>query len=270
MNTKMPFLGRRVAALRRLVFVLSILIATSTFAESNVIAEDDASESAYSGNQWDNSKNGGHGFGNWTLTAEGNDNERHSGLYIAETKNNPDLNGIQKNDKAFGLFANGSGFEQAVGYRSFEKPLQTGDSFSFMMENGTFVKKFDKDDPTPGSIGLTLRTGNANSSVADYNKDVVFEFGYYQGKTNYQIYDGTDNSDSGVAFVDSGVSVTVTITGPGSYDLEIQTMADKKLTKLPGRKLKNSSSIDSFAIFDRNGEKYDAYFNQFQVAHETK
>ena len=110
------------------------------------------------------------------MTTEGNDNDRHSGFFIADTKNNPDLNGIAKADKAFGLFANGPGFEQAVGYRSFEKPLQKGDSFSFMMENGPFDKKFDKDDPTPGSIGLVLRSGNANSSVADYNKDAVFEF----------------------------------------------------------------------------------------------
>ena len=252
------------------VFSLGIALAETALAESNIIAEDDASDSAYSSAQWDNSKNGGHGFGSWTLTAEGNDNERHSGLYIADVKTNADLNGIAKNDKAFGAFANGSGFEQAVGYRGFSKPLQVGDSFSFMMENGTFEKKFDKDDPTPGSIGLTLRTGNANSSVADYNKDAVFEFGYYQNKANFQIYDGTENSDSGVPFVDSGISVTVTITGAGTYDLEIQTMFDKKVTKLPGRKLRNSSSIDSFSIFDRNGERYDAYFNQFQVAHQLK
>ena len=128
------------------VFSLGIALAETALAESNIIAEDDASDSAYSSAQWDNSKNGGHGFGSWTLTAEGNDNERHSGLYIADVKTNADLNGIAKNDKAFGAFANGSGFEQAVGYRGFNKPLQVGDSFSFMMENGTFEKKFDKDD----------------------------------------------------------------------------------------------------------------------------
>jgi len=99
------------------VFSLGIALAETALAESNIIAEDDASDSAYSSAQWDNSKNGGHGFGSWTLTAEGNDNERHSGLYIADVKTNADLNGIAKNDKAFGAFANGSGFEQAVGYR---------------------------------------------------------------------------------------------------------------------------------------------------------
>jgi hypothetical protein len=247
----------------------SLSLVFNTWADAINVAEDDASQSAYGG-QWDNSKNGGSGFSNWTLTTEGNDNDRHSGFFIADTKDKPDLNGIAKNDKAFGLFANGSGFEQAVAYRAFEKPLAVGDSFSFMMENGTFESKFEKDDPTPGSIGLTLRTSNANSSVADYNKDAVFEFGYYQGKNNYQIYDATENADSGVAFVDSGVSVTVTLTGADTYDLEIQTLKDKKLTKLPGRKLKAGEPIQSLAIFDRNGEKNDAFFNQFQVAREAK
>src|SRR4051812_37652492 len=112
--------------------LLVLLFAPSLgLAESAVVAEDDASQSAYGGS-WDNSKNGGSGFSSWTLTTEGNDNDRHSGFFIADTKNNQDLNGILKNDKAFGVFANGSGFEQAVAYRAFEKPLQTGDSFSFM------------------------------------------------------------------------------------------------------------------------------------------
>lgn len=255
----------------KLLVVAVLLSFANLHAESTVIAEDDASQSAYGG-QWDNSKNGGNGFNNWSLTTEGNDNERHSGFFIANTKDNQDLNGIVKNDKAFGLFANGPGFEQAVGYRAFNKPLQAGDSFSFMMDNGTFEKKFDKDDLTPGSIGLTLRTSNSNSSVADYNKDAVFEFGYYNGKDNYQIYDGSgaDRVDSGVPFNDAGVSVTVTITGPDTYDLEIQTLNDKKVTKLPGRKLSSAGSIQSFAIFDRNGEKSDAFFNQFQVARAAR
>lgn len=260
--------------MKRFICILSLSLATTTpdlFAESTVIAEDDASQSGYGG-AWDNSKNGGSGFGNWVLTTEGNDNDRHSGFFIADTKNNPDLNGIARSEKAFGLFANGSGFEQAIAFRAFEKPLRTGDSFSFMLEHGSFEKKFEKDDPTPGSIGLVLRSGSENSSVADYNKNAMFEFGYYDGKNNYQIYDGSgaDKSDSGVPFTDSGVSVTVTITGSDTYDLEIQTIQDKKVTKLPGRKLSNSGSIQTFVLFNRNGEKNDAFFNQFQVARESK
>ena len=253
-----------------LICIASVSLASDLVAEATNVAEDDASHSAY-GTAWENGKNGGSGFGPWTLTNEGDGTERHAGFFIGETKNNPDLLGAAKNDKAFGLYANGVGFEQAVAYRGFEKPLQVGDSFSFVMETGQFEKKFDKEDQPPGSIGLVLRSSNANSSVADYNKDAVFEFGFYQGKGTYQIFEGSgEGADSGVVLDDSGVAVTVTITGAGTYDLEIQTLKDKKLTKMAGRKFKSGDPIQSFALFDRNGEKNDTFFNQFQVTREAK
>jgi hypothetical protein len=255
--------------IHRSLSILVLFIGSSILAEPTNIAEDDASQSAYGGS-WDSGKNGGSGFGPWTLASEGSGEGRFSGFFIADTKQNQDLNGIAKNNKAFGMYANGSGFEQAVAFRAFEKPLQIGDSFSFLMEHGQFEKKFDKDDPTPGSIGVVLRTSNANASVADYNQDATFEFGFYQGKTNYQIYDGSENADSGVAFVDSGIAVTVTLKAADTYDLEIQTLGDKKITKLPGRKLKSSNPIQSMAFFNRNGEKNDAFFNQLQVSRESK
>ncbi len=151
-------------------------------ADQTNVAEDDASQEAYNGG-FDSGKNGGSGFGEWKVTNEGNDENRHSGFFVATTDNNKDLNGIAKNGKAWGLFANGTGFEQAVAYRSFKEPLAVGDSFSFMMENGKIEKKFENDDPSTGSIGLTLRTGNATDSPADYNKDAVFEFGLLRGES---------------------------------------------------------------------------------------
>jgi len=48
--------------------------------------------------------------------------------------------------------------------------------------------------------------------------------------------------------------------------LEIQTAADKKLTKLPSRRLARAGAITSLAIFNRDGEKTDAFFNGLQVA----
>ena len=252
-----------------LALALSPLALPLTYAEPTNLAEDDASQSAYSSG-WDNGKNGGSGFGPWTITIDGNDNERHSGTFVAQTDSNQDLNGIAKDKKAFGLFANGAGFEQAVAYRPLEKPLAIGDSFSFMLEHGAFEKKGEKDDPTLGSIGLVLRGGNANGSTSDYNTGALCEFGFYQGKTNYQIYDGTSATDSGVPFTDAGVSVTITLVSAETYDLEVQTLSDKKITKLPGRKLKSSGTIESFSIFDRNGEKNDAFFNQFQVSRDAK
>ena len=259
--------------LARTALVPLLLFATSPLinAENTVIAEDDASDGTY-GSSWDNSKNGGSGFSNWTLVTDKNEHDSYAGFFIAEVKNNPDCKGIARNDKAFGVYANGFGFEQAIAYRNFEKPLQPGDSFSFMMQNKTFEKKSDQDVPTPGSIGIVLRSGPADSTVGDYQKGALFEFGFYQGNPNYQIQDGSgdDKADTGIPINNSGVSVTVTVTGPDTYDLEIQTLSDKDVTKRPGRKFSSTGEIKSFAVFDRNGEKYDAFFNQFQVTRESK
>lgn len=258
--------------MKKLLFALSlVLVCTLVRADQTNVAEDDASQEAYNGG-FESGKNGGTGFGEWKMTTEGNDENRHSGFFTATTENNKDLNGIAKNNKAWGLYANGTAFEEAVAFRALTAPLAVGDSFSFMMENGKIEKKFEIDDPATGSIGLTLRTSNATDAPADYNKDSVFEFGYYEGKENYQIYDGTgeDKTDSGVPFTDSGVIVTVTITGEETYDLEIQTAADKKLTKLPGRKLAKAGAITSLSIFNRDGEKTDGFFNALQVAREDK
>jgi hypothetical protein len=231
------------------------------------LAEDDASQGPI-----ETGKNSGSGFGEWKLLTEGNDDHRHSGSFIATSENNKDLNGIAQNGKAWGLFANGTGFEQAVAFRPFSEALAIGDSFSFLMENGRIEKKFESDDSAPGSIGLTLRTSNAADSPADYRRDAVFEFSYEEGKDNYQIHDGASpgQADTGIPVTDSGVIVTVTITGAATYDLEFQTAADKKLTKLSGRKLAAAGAITSLAIFNRDGERTDAFFNGLQIAHEAK
>ncbi len=47
-------------------------------------------------------------------------------------------------------------------------------------------------------------------------------------------------------------------------------MNDKKLTKLPGRKLRAAGAISSLAIFNRNSEKNDVFFNALQVAREME
>ncbi len=249
--------------------LLLLLAATVAFGEPANMAEDDAAKSEYGGS-WEAGKNGGHGFGSWAMATDASGENRHAGFYIATTENNKDLNGIAKEQKAFGLFANGAGFEQAVAFRSFIKPLAVGDSFSFMIENGPFEKKSEKDEAGGGAVGLVLRTGNSNSATTDYNAGAMFEFGAYQGTENFQIYDGSKPADSGVAFTDSGVVVTITVTSSDSYDLEIQTLSDKKLTKLPGRKFSASGTVESFAAFNRNSEKNDVFFNQFQVAHDEK
>ncbi len=158
-----------------------------------------------------------------------------------------------------------------MAFRGLTTPLARGDSFSFMLETGPFEKKAEGDQGG-GAAGLTLRPPHAATDApADYKKDAVFEFGHDEGQPNYQVHDGSgdDRAATGVAFSEAGVIVTVSVTRADSYDLEIQKMSDKRLTKLPGRKFRAAGEIGGFAIFNRNSEKNDVFFNGLRAAREN-
>lgn len=251
---------------RFLPWIFLSLCAAAYGGEATPVAQDDAGQQAYSAG-WSNGSNGGGGFAAWnfqTLTGSGNSN---AGFYIATASDHPDLKGAAKDGKAFGLYANGISFESAVGFRPFSTSVAVGQSVSVMLQTGVFERKFDTDSDATGSVGITLRTGTAGSTIEDYNKGSRFEFGTYVGVVDYQIYDGQDDHDTGVLFDDGGVKLKFTLTGPDTYDLEITTLADQKTKTLTGRKLAGPAggTIDSLCIFDRNWEKNDAYFNELEV-----
>jgi len=256
---------------------LPLLIALVTcslcaHAADPILAEDDATDGAYK-TGW-KTDGGGSGFTDWVLqSVHAPSGDSYSGYFIADTAGaNADGAAVAIGGKAFGMFANGVSFEVAEAFRGLKKPLAVGQTFSFLMKSGDFVKKFATDDPGAGSVGITLRTGNESASVDDYNKEARFEFGSYAGKPNYQIYDGETTQDSGIPVSDGGVTVSVTLATADTYDLEVTTLADKKKTTLKGRKLGGQAggAIGSFCIFDRNGEKNDAFFNGFQVTGKSE
>ena len=225
------------------------------------------------GSGWTAESGTGSGFGKWTMQTSTVPDaaNSHAGFYIASTSEKSDLKGAALSDKAFGLYANGTGFECAAAFRPFEKPLKIGQSFSFLMEHGDIVKKFDTDDPSGGSIGLTLRATNDSDSHEDYNKESRFEIGYYKPASAYIIYDGDGTKQLDMPLAKGGLGVTLTLTGPDTYDLEITVLATRQTTKLTGRKLGGTpgAPIKSFCLFDRNGETNDAYFNGFQILQEA-
>ncbi|MBS0660494.1 MAG: hypothetical protein JSR82_19915 [Verrucomicrobia bacterium] len=236
------------------------------------LADDNASNSAYNGG-WGEGSNGGNGFGPWTIrsVSDNSKGESHAGAFIADTDANADLVNVGIKKKAFGLFANGVVYEQSVAFRAFSKPLAVGMSFSFLFLHSEIVKKFDHDDPAPGSSGVTLRTGNANGSAGDYNKGARFEFGVYEGQGNYQIYDGEKKQDTGIPTSEGGLSVTFTLVSADTYDLEVTKLDGKRTTTLKGRKLGGAAggALESFCIFNRDGEKNDIFFNGFQVSKDA-
>ena len=224
---------------------------------------DNASQSAYNGG-W-NESGGGSGFGDWKFLEYHGANDSFAGHFLADTGANPEASSVASGGKAFGLYANGPEFEVATATRAFSTPLTGGGDFSFQMTNPVIEQKGASDNPGAGAIGLTLRNGNAADGPDDYNKGSRFEIINLKGEANYQVYDGEATHDTGVAYSDKGITVTIKLTSADTYDLEITRLSDNKTTKLSGRKLGASGTIESFCIFNRNGEKADGFFNNFQV-----
>ena len=252
------------------LLVIAVLLgaAVANAKEPVGAATDDAGQPAY-GSSW-NTSGGGSGFGEWKFQQRAEGSDAYAGTFIADNSTNPEMQPIGLNGKAFGLYANGPDFEAAAAFRAFLTPLQVGDTFSFRMLNVPIEQKGATDSPAGGSIGLTLRNGNAADSHDDYNKGARFEIANIKGTPTYQVYDGQSDRDTGVAYTDKGIVVTVTLTGADTYDLSITSLGDKQTKKLSGRKLGGSGAIESFCIFDRNGEKADGFFNNFQVVPKGK
>lgn len=243
----------------------SLCCAASVHAKGpSTVAHDDATQSAYTSG-W-NESGGGNGFGEWKFQQVTGTSNSYAGHFIASGGESPEKAPVATDGKAFGLFANGSDFESIAAFRAFSNPLKTGDTFSFQMVNIAIEQKGDSDSPAAGAIGLTLRNGNASDTHDDYNKNSRFEIIQLKGTDTYQIYDGESGHDSGVKCSDGGIAVSVTLTGADTYDLEITRLVDKKTTKLKGRKFAGSGSVDSLCVFDRNGEKADGFFNNFEVS----
>lgn len=240
---------------------LAAILALPAARAQEILAEDYGSDPAY-GSNWGSGSNGGKGFSPWTQRNAGNLHEySHSGF--GTRGGHPTLG-----DKVFSMWANGEYYEAAVAFRGFSNPLQPGDTFSLVMDNGPFEKRFDNDDPAPGSIGFSLRSATDAETWDMAEVDARMVFGFFEGQENYQLIDGSDNPDTGVPFSPTGVYVGVKLTGPDTYDIEIKTLGENQVpTLLKDRRLAapDGAPITGFAVFNRDGEKNDSYFNSFRV-----
>lgn len=235
------------------------------------LAEDEACHSGYNGG-WESGRNAGAGFGAWHFESTGKGKpDSHSGYFIAKQGGGLDLDHAAIRGKAFALYANGAGFEAAVAFRNFNEPLQVGDSFSLLMESGTFSPKFGSDDSRPGQVGFALRSGTTAGRWEDYSAGARFGFGVREGQPHYQISDAASDGDTGVPVNEAGVAVTVTVVSTETYDLEITAVDTRVTKKFSGRRFAGGKGarIDSFAVYNQDGEKGDAYFNGFQVSRLT-
>jgi hypothetical protein len=234
---------------------------TTTATESST-KTDLASESTYQ-DGWKEGVSGGSGFGNWILKSNGNpDQKSYAGFYLAKEQEKPGIAPLATGGKAWGIFADGEGFQETCAFRPFSSPLTSGQTFSIEL----VTPNPKSNSGSTGSIGLTLRTGNTSEKPTDYNQGARFEFTALEGKPNYQIFDGSDASDSGVPIPIGGVRLEMTLTSNDLYDLKIIPLGAGSPLELKGRKLGGSAGapIESLAIFNRDSEA-NAFFNKLTV-----
>lgn len=223
---------------------------------------DTASASAYGGD-WKDGAGAVDGWEGWVLRANGEaEKKSYAGFYLAKQEEKSGSEPVSTEGKSFAIFADGEGFQEAAAYRGFAKPLEANQTFS--LDIVTPLPKSNSGNT--GSIGLTLRNGKKADGPGDYNAGARFELTALEGKPNYEIFDGSQPSDSGLAVTPAGLRIEFTLKTPDTYDLRLFPLSGGSPAELKNRKLGGSagSPLESLAIFNRDSEQ-NAFFNRLRL-----
>jgi hypothetical protein len=251
-------------------FCWTTLPAAALWGKAQVnVADDDANQGMYNGG-WNDGSGGDNGFFAWKMVAKSDGEESFAGHYLANQSDHGVVEAISSN-RAFALYANGRGYEESVAFRGIAVPLEPGDNFSFDVLHGPFQQKGEEDDPAPGEVGVSYRTGNADNSLEDIERGARLRFFAREGLPNYLVTDAEADFDTGIPIAWEALSLTVTMVDADTYDLEVINLRDKTVQLLEGRKLGGESGapIQSLAFFNRNAETHDFFFNNFQLSRDA-
>ncbi|MFK5895324.1 MAG: PEP-CTERM sorting domain-containing protein [Pseudomonadota bacterium] len=242
------------------VLLVSALLTLTFYSHATLITVANDNADNY-GNVW--SGNGGFGFNQWNFIVDPANGS--AGGFLANKINNPDLNNVASspNNKAWGSYANGNGFNQFEAYRDFGSNAlnNNGDSFQLSFEHGNITDG--------GSVGFVLRNQNIHNAIGDYNQQSRFEFGFIGGGSNYSIFDNYGVIDTGIAFTDAGLNLTLTLLSANQYQLDIFNANGNVFLQSRNGILKGSGSIDSVALYNRNSELANVYFNNLAITKST-
>ena len=221
-----------------------------------------ASAPAY-GAEWKEGAGAAEGWEGWVLRANGNaEKKSYAGFYLAKQEEKSGSAAVATEGKSFAIFADGEGFQEAAAFRGFAKPLEPNQTFSVDL-----VTPLPKGNAgNPGSIGLTLRSGKKADGPGDYNAGARFEITALEGKSNYEIYDGSQPPDSGLAITPAGLRVEFTLKTSDTYDLKLYPLSGGSPIELKDRKLggPGGAGLESLAIFNRDSEQ-NAFFNRLRL-----
>jgi len=215
------------------------------------------------GADWKDGAGAANGWEAWTLRANGNPEKKsYAGFYLAKQEEKSGSEPVATEGRSFAIFADGEGFQEAAAFRGFSKALESNQSFSIDL-----IAPAPKSNAgTSGSIGLTLRNGKKADGPADYNAGARFELTAIEGQANYQIFDGSQPSDSGLPVTPAGFRVEFTLKSPDTYDLKLYPLSGGSPVELKDRKLGGNAGapLESFSIFNRDSEQ-NAFFNRLRL-----
>jgi hypothetical protein len=243
--------------------VAGLLLGTIANAtESVLVAQDDASDSAYDGGDWSTGDNGGFGFGAWTIGVTGS-----AGTFLATSANNGNGDGpgidTTPGPRAWGTWAESdySGGQNSTvdGHRSMPAML-VGSTFSISMDNGWM--NGTGDDGTDADVGFNLRTSGFSDRLTFY---------FHGGDGSYTVYDAATWRSTGVAFTEAGLRIDITLTAADTYSMDIVHLGTGTTNNMTGT-LDNSGLIEDVRVFNHaskrfNGDGYesDQFFNSMSL-----
>jgi hypothetical protein len=261
----MKFLRFRTA--RVLAFFLPLASPAWALTQVNV-GEDQANQGMYNGG-WNPGSGGDNGFFGWQFAAKADGEGSFAGHYLGKVGEKSEVAPITT-DRVFALFANGKSYEESVAFRGIAVPLEPGDNFTFEIVHGPFQQKGDQDDPAPGEVGVTYRTGNADGAVTDIETGARLRFFAREGSPNYLIADSEQEFDTGIPITQEALALTLTLVDADTYDLEVINLKDKSARLIEGRKFGGQAGapVQSLAFFNRDAEAHDFHFNNFQLSRD--
>ena len=199
---------------------------------------------------------------------------------VTQDNNNPPYAGFyQSTPTTLGLYANGGtgGYgssPEAVGFRTFTSdgtnasstavPLQVGQSFTIYVAAGS-------NTAIQNSIGFSLNSGTASSTVQNYNTGSRLEYSFTGGDTSAALYDGNGKETAGLpgqSDFEGGLTYTVTLVSTNEYNFTVSGAggATYNVTPLAGT---SNAAINSFSVFNRGYNNPDAAFGSISVANVT-
>lgn len=221
---------------------------------ATTFAGDNAADPAYNGG-WTNSSNGGTGFGPWIQTSSVSN---PTTFFIGSSTNNApgSAPGIDTAGKSWGIHVNG----QSVAYRAFANgQLPVGGTFQMDWGNGVA--------DSGEQYVLCIRSGNTSASPADYGAGRRLMF-YNFANGNYRVIDGTDNHDTGVPFISTGLHLVFTLGTNSAYTLLFIDKAGGVTNSFNGTMM--AGSLDSIAVCNfssgGNSPTNDFFINSLQIS----